>query len=95
MISADNEDEDEDRKKHRILRSALIILAPICNLILFIFTQDMSLPMAIFDMWSLSFALILIAQVLLVVFMKNKNEVTQDDEVDEVDEVDEDEVALN
>ena len=57
----DETQRNKKRKERRILNIA-ILLAPICNLLLFMFTQDMTLTVAFFDNWSILFLSVLAIQ---------------------------------
>lgn len=80
QASAAKKDEDEEKnyKMHKPLR-VLSLIPAIGSVLLFLFTQDLTLPMAIFDNWSLWFAIIALVQIVVAFFARKK----KDDEDDE------------
>ncbi len=78
MKNKEIDDEDEDntneiKNKRKSAGLILIVLAAF-NVILFIITQNLTLPMIIFDKWSILFALIFIIQIITFCFSKKKVE---------------------
>ena len=58
--------------KRRKVWSAILIVSSIVNVLLFIFTQDITRTMKLFDNWSLAFAIILVVQCLSVILIGKK-----------------------
>ena len=65
----DGEDEDTNRNGGKLLG----LIPGIGSIILFILTEDMSLPMQITDKWTIPMALILAVQIGIAVFSKNRS----------------------
>ncbi|MBQ6491666.1 MAG: hypothetical protein IJI88_05285, partial [Atopobiaceae bacterium] len=70
---SESSEDEEQRKNRRALRLATLVPA-IGSVIAFILTEDMSLPMLIIDRWSPLMVAILVAQVVLAVLARNKDE---------------------
>jgi len=70
-VREDSEYEQKERKylAPRIAASA----AAVASIIVFILTQDMSLPMILYDKWSILHGIIVIAVVILAIFSKKRN----------------------
>ncbi len=67
--------EAEEKAKKRKLAQIMTVIIFLISLILLLITQDFTLPMTIFDEYSIAFAIISIVQLLIVVaFRKSKNE---------------------
>ena len=75
----DRDEEEEKVRKHLGLR-LLTIVATVIAAIIFIKTQDMSLPMAYVDRWSILHVLIAAATVLLANFSKKDYEEDEEEE---------------
>ena len=72
-------EEDKDEGKHK-LSKIFRLLPAILSIILFIMTEDMSLPMILIDRWTLPMVLILIITIVLAVLTKNKKKEEEEDE---------------
>ena len=76
-----DEDEDESessedegqRKNRRGLRLATLVPA-VGSVVAFFLTEDITLAMALFDRWTLMMVLILVVQLVLAFFARNKKE---------------------
>ena len=77
VINKITQKEDEKVNNRVIVRIATIIIAVI-SLIIFIFTENMLLPMVLVDKWTIVMILILIAQLILTIASKHK--VKEEDE---------------
>ena len=72
-------EEDEDEGKHK-LSKVFGLLPAILSIILFIMTEDMSLPMILIDRWTLPMVFILVITIVLAVLTKNKKKEEEEDE---------------
>jgi heme/copper-type cytochrome/quinol oxidase subunit 2 len=63
---------------------ALVVIAGIASPIVFLLTEDMTLPMSIVDMWTLLMAAIVVVQVVLTLVMWQVRKPGQDDSDGEV-----------
>jgi len=72
-------EEDEVYKRKRIGR-ILSIIPAVGAIVLFILTQALTQPMAIFDIWSLVFAIIAIINIVLAIATRKKTKNDDDDE---------------
>ena len=77
------ENEEEPEKEERLISALAIILAPLFNLLLFIFTQDLTCPMTFFDIWSLLFAVILAIQIVCFILINKKRKEEEPEEEEE------------
>ena len=79
--TSDEYEEDEKQKRSRLL---LILATPflaIVAIILFILTQDMTLPMIMIDWWTLAHAILFVGTVLCYIFAyRNEKDEDRDDE---------------
>ncbi len=69
-----NEDDEDEKQRKSKLKLLILLVAALCNLILFVFTQNLKLPMVIFDKWSIVFAVIVLIQLVILIFIKRKND---------------------
>ena len=69
----DDPDKDENVKKHFGIR-LISIIATVVAIIVFILTEDMTLPMQWTDKWTIWMAVILLAQLIIAGFSKKKYE---------------------
>ena len=76
----DDEDEDDNRGKKMLASKIAGAVAGVAAPIVFILTEDMSLPMQMFDKWTLLMAVILAAQVVAAIFNKKASELDDDEE---------------
>ncbi len=76
-----NDEEDKTELKRRKLSIGIIGLFTISSIILFVLTQDLTLPMTIFDSYSIIFAVILVVQIILFIFMPKYKENNDDNEI--------------
>ncbi|MBQ3338940.1 MAG: hypothetical protein IJG82_04995, partial [Atopobiaceae bacterium] len=76
-----SDEDEEQRKNRRALRLATLVPA-IGSVVAFILTEDMSLPMQFIDRWTPLMVAILVAQAVLTVLARNKDE-EQDEQQDE------------
>lgn len=82
---AEEEEEDEKQKvKKRLFFRVLSVLWAIITIIVFILTEDMTLPMAIMDKWTLLMFILFVLQILWMFFSRKKR--VDKDEEDEEDE---------
>ena len=73
IVNKITQKEDEKVNNKVIVRIATIIIS-IISLIIFIFTEDITLPMVLVDKWTIVMILILIAQLVLTIASKHKVE---------------------
>ena len=86
MDKAEAEDEEEDdRSKKMLIAKIAGALAGIAAPIVFILTEDMSLPMVMIDKWTVLMLVILAVQIVAAIFNKKASEL--DDEEEEEAEV--------
>ena len=80
-------DEDEDPEqieiKRRRMRRMLSLIPGIGEIVLFILTQDLTLPMAIFDRWSLVFFIATVVQAVICIVSRKKEEDPEDEDEDQ------------
>ena len=77
---AEDEDEDDNRGKKMLAAKIAGAVAGIASPIIFILTEDMSLPMALIDKWTLLMAVVLVAQIVAAIFNKKASELDDDEE---------------
>ena len=78
---AEGEDEEDDNRGKKMLASKIAgAVAGVAAPIAFILTEDMSLPMAMTDKWTLLMAALLAAQVAAAVLNKKASELDDDDD---------------
>ena len=82
IINKRKEDDDLEIKNKMPGRIISIIIA-ILSIIIFIFTENMSLPMIWVDKWTLLMVLIFIVQFLIMILCKHKEEEIEEDEEEE------------
>ncbi len=71
----DNEEkETETQRKNRVLTSIFLFIAAIASVIFLLVTQDFTLKMSIFDIYSIGFAIIVLVQVILMITRRRKTE---------------------
>ncbi len=69
-----NTEEEETKHKKRLITSLVLLVLAVFSVILLFITQDFTQPMIVFDMWSIVFALVALVQVLIMFFIRKKNE---------------------
>jgi hypothetical protein len=78
------EDEEEDEADHRganmMIAKILGVAVAVISVILFILTEDMSLPMTLIDKWTLPMILLLAGQIGAALANKKASEYDEDDE---------------
>ena len=74
------EDEDDNRSKKMLAAKIAGALAGVAAPITFFLTEDMSLPMAMFDKWTVLMAAMLAVQVVAAVFNKKASELPDEEE---------------
>ena len=81
----DNKEEDEDDNRGKKMLAAKIAgaLAGVAAPITFFLTEDMSLPMALVDKWTVLMVVMLAVQVVAAVFNKKASELDDDEETAE------------
>ncbi len=72
--------EARQRTQKTVIWRMLGIATFVVTLLAFLITQDLSLPMAIFDKWSILMAVLLTAQIIFGLLMRRKKIEPQDDE---------------
>ena len=77
---AEDEDEDDNRGKKMLAAKIAGAVAGVLAPIVFILTEDMSLPMALIDKWTLLMAVVLVAQIMAAIFNKKASELDDDKE---------------
>lgn len=80
----DDEEEPEEELKRRGIVRLLSIIPTIVGIIVFILTEDMSLPMQLTDEWTWVMAVIAIVQVVVAAFTKKKRS-KDEDQMDEAE----------
>lgn|GEM_PF-2116382 len=73
------EENEEVAKRHRLLKGIAFLAAPI-SIVAFLLTEDMTLPMAMVDQWTILMLVILLAQVILAVASRKTDKDTDDDQ---------------
>ena len=74
------ENEDDNRSKRMLAAKIAGVLAGIAGPVVFLLTEDMSLPMAMFDKWTVLMAVILAVQVVAAIFNKKASELEEDED---------------
>ena len=74
------ENEDDNRSKRMLAAKIAGVLAGIAGPVVFLLTEDMSLPMAMFDKWTVLMAAILGVQVVAAIFNKKASELEEDED---------------
>ena len=77
---AEDEDEDDNRGKKMLAAKIAGAVAGIASPIIFILTEDMSLPMALIDKWTLLMAVVLATQIAAAIFNKKASELDDEEE---------------
>ena len=75
----EDNDENEDGKKHSGIVTLTSVIAAVSTALLFILVEDMSLPMALTDGWTILTAVILLAQAIVSLFAKRSDEEADDE----------------
>ena len=70
----DNPDYDDEKAKRRLPLRLLTILTTVAAIILFILTEDMTLPMVWADQWTIWHFVIAAVTVILALFSRKKYE---------------------
>ncbi len=68
------EAESEQKHKNRIITSIVLFVFALFSIILLIVTQDFTQPMMIFDLWSIVFAIVALVQMVIIFFVRKKND---------------------
>ena len=76
----EEEDEDDNRGKKMLAAKIAGAVAGVVSPIVFFLTEDMSLPMALIDKWTLLMAVFLIAQIAAAIFNKKASELDDEEE---------------
>ena len=79
--TTDEEEDETEIKRHR-MRRLLSLIPDLGAILLFVFTQDLTQSMVIFDKWSLAFFGIVLVQA-LIAFLSRKKEKDPDDDGDD------------
>ncbi len=66
--------EDDTSNNKRILTSIALITLALFNVVLLIITQNFTMHMSIFDIWSIVFAVVVVIQAVLMFFLRKKDE---------------------
>ena len=77
------EDEDDSRSKKMFAAKAAGTLAGIAAVITFLLTEDMSLPMAMIDKWTVLMVIMLAVQIIAAAFNKKASEIDDEQEAAE------------
>ena len=83
MYKEEDEDEDDNRSKKMLAAKIAGALAGVAAPITFFLTEDMSLPMAMIDKWTVLMIAMLAVQVVAAVFNKKASELEDDQETAE------------
>ncbi len=75
-----SEDEDNTRLKRKGGFRLFSIIPMIGAIVLFILTQDLTLPMTLFDNWTIFFAIVTLIQVLTMILSRKKRVEDEEDE---------------
>ena len=81
----EDEDEDDNRGKKMLAAKIAGAVAGVLAPIVFILTEDMSLPMVLIDKWTLLMVIILAAQIAAAIFNKKASELGDDEEEEEAE----------
>ena len=73
---AEEEEEEKKRKKSKLLG----LIPPIASIILFILTEDMRLPMTMFDKWTLLTGIFTLANFGLAFLTRNKKDEDEEEQ---------------
>ena len=76
----DEETGEETEIKRKGLIRLLSLIPAIAAIIIFILTEDMTLPMQLVDKWTLLMVVILIIQIIVAIFAKKKKDEEEGDE---------------
>ncbi len=74
---ARNHYQEEEKNRKRIVTSAGLFLFALFSVVLLILTQDFTQPMVVFDIWSVVFAVVALAQTIIMFFVRKKNDEEQ------------------
>ena len=83
MYKSEDEDEDDNRGKKMFAAKVAGALAGVAAPITFFLTEDMSLPMAMIDKWTVLMVAMLAVQIVAAVFNKKAAEAEDDQETAE------------
>ena len=75
----ENDQPETEIKRRGILRLFSAVVA-VGSIIVFVLTEDMSLPMQWTDKWTVVMAVLAVIQVLTVIFAKKKEQEVEEDE---------------
>ena len=78
----DDEEIEEEQKEtnYHHFRRLLALIPSIGSILLFLYTQDLTQPMVLFDIWSLVFILIVLAQLIICILSYRKKEEKEEEE---------------
>ena len=76
----DDEDENDDRSKKMLIAKIVGAIVGIAAPIIFILTEDMSLPMALTDKWTVLMVVLLAVQIVAAALNKRASRLDDDDE---------------
>jgi len=82
-IDMEEDEEEEKKKRGRILMILAIPFLAILAIIIFIFTQDMRLPMVMVDWWTLVHVILFIGGLLCYIFAYKKVNAEEEPEEDD------------
>ena len=77
---SDDEDENDDRSKKMLIAKIVGAIAGIAAPIVFMVTEDMSLPMALVDKWTVLMVVLLAVQIVAAALNKRASRLDDDDE---------------
>ena len=86
--SANEEDEEDEEEKpkrlfgYKLLNAVLAVVA----VIVFLLTQDITLPMILVDFWTIIHFIIVVLQIVVMIFGKNKKDDKDEDEYEDKEE---------
>ena len=79
---AEEEEDEATLKRHTIMRAIGVVIA-IASIVLLLVTQDFTKPMTIFDVWSIVFAIMGIANIVLTILSRKKQKDSDDEDGEE------------
>ncbi len=69
-----NKEENKENQRKRSIAIFILMVSAIFNIFLLFYTQDFSLPMAIFDRWSVAFTVVTLFSALTMLLFRKKQE---------------------
>lgn len=78
----DDEETEEEQEKinYHHFRRLFALIPSIGSILLFLYTQDLTQPMVLFDIWSLVFILIVLVQLIICILSYRKKEKKEEEE---------------